>query len=117
MERASKSACAALEALGYDLTPFGSVDELASAIENADLEEPSSMPKPVLLAAIAVAVYAEDLLDYVSPAEPYLAAATAVEIDGSDAEWGAFVRKHRLFDSVAEILEIMIVDLQGADAK
>ena len=106
------SACRALATLGYDLTKIGPIEQFVERVENVDLSQVSELKSgPVLFAALAVEVYSDDLLYFVSPPIPYLAAATAVELDAEDAEWGRFVRKRRLIGKIAEIVELMIIDL------
>lgn len=69
---------------------YRSLEIFATALGQIDLSEGRNLrPRPLLLGALAIHSYADNLLDYVRPREPYLAAGSAVEIDAEDSAWGA----------------------------
>lgn len=111
MEQLLMSAYEAMSRLGYDLSKFGSKEAFGELVEEIDFEASGLKSGPVLFAAVAVDVYSDGLMDYVSPPDAYNAAAVAIEMDAQDADWGRIVRRRRYIDKIAEILELMILDL------
>lgn len=91
---------------------YRSLEIFATALGQIDLSEGRNLrPRPLLLGALAIHSYADNLLDYVRPREPYLAAGAAVEIDAEDSAWESMIEDGRLgIDEIAEVLELMIID-------
>lgn len=91
---------------------YRSLEIFATALGQIDLSEGRNLrPRPLLLGALAIHSYADNLLDYVRPREPYLAAGSAVEIDAEDLAWESMIEDGRLgIDEIAEVLELMIID-------